>query len=412
MKITITFLLLLIFTSIYAQTDDYKKLVDSAKALFRYDKELNQAQLDSFDYNKVVSLWEEVVRLNPNNAEAWYFLGYAYGRSNSRDGRGMIHMNLQILLKTSAAFEKVIELSPHYNGEIIVQDPYSKLTAEWGTMAMKYIYQNKPDSALWAFGEGKKRGGFSDVILAMNRLALDQCSKNAILVCSGDNFTVPLWYLHYVEGHRTDVAIVDINMLNTIWYPRFLAENKTVHFDMPLAEMDTIEYIHWTAKKITIKGFKWLVKPSYYDAYLLRGDRVFLSLLKQNKFQRDLFFTVNFPKESRLSLDAWISSYVYADKLTVKGEETFAYEKYKATIKRVLMLAPQLSLNRRDEMRIFDYYRLSLMSEVLQLAGADKMAEAKELIHILDQYCNEEKLPYHSEEFKKYADKIRRNVVK
>jgi tetratricopeptide (TPR) repeat protein len=410
MKGVITFILLLIFTCSYGQTDKYKTLLDSAKALFKSDEHFNQVQLDSFDYTKVVALWEEVVRLDPNDPEARYFLGYAYDRSNSRDGRGIIDMDVQLVLKTSVEFEKVIALAPHYTGEKIVLDPYSKLTAVWGTMAMNYIYHNKIDSALWAFKEGKKRGGFSDVILAMNKLALDQCSENSILISSGDNLTVPLWYLQNVEGYRKDVSVVDVNMLNTVWYPRFIAENGSVSFDMPLADIDTIEYIPWTERMININDFSWLVKPAYYDTYLLRGDRVFLSLLKQNAFKRDLFFTVNFSEEARLSLGEFLSSYVYADKLTIKKKQVLSYKKYKTTITHVLELAPQLTLNKPDEMMIFDYFRLSLLSQANQLVDADKRTEARGLLSLLDQYCDEDKLPYSFKDSKLHATYIRSRV--
>ncbi|WP_018343742.1 tetratricopeptide repeat protein [Cytophaga aurantiaca] len=413
MKTIITFLILLIFTSAYGQTDTYQALVDSAKALFKQDGRLSQEELDAFDYKKVVALWEEVVRLNPNNAEARYFLGYAYDRLNSRDGRGIIGMDVQLVLKTSAEFEKVIELSPNYTGEKIVLDPYSKLTAVWGTLAMKYIYYNKSDSALWAFREGKKRGGFSDVILALNRLPLDQCSPNAILISSGDNFTVPLWYLQYVEGYRKDVSIVDVNMLNAGWYPRFVAEKNNVSFDMSLVDLDTIEYIPWKSTRVDIKGFTWFVEPTCYDRYLLRGDRILLSLLKQNKFKRDIFFTVNFPEEARLSLKESISSYVYADKLTPKGKQTLPYQTYKNTITKVLSMAPQLNSNRHDEMRIFEYYRYDLLLQALELydeRSTDSKAHAKELLRILDTYCKEDKIPYQNKEGKAFADQIRNRV--
>lgn len=47
---------------------------------------------------------------------------------------------------------------------------------------------------------------------------LKQCEENAILIVSGDNITFPLWYMQEVEGYRTDVRVIDYNLMNLDWY--------------------------------------------------------------------------------------------------------------------------------------------------------------------------------------------------
>ena len=397
-------------TVLVAQTD-CKTLLDSAKVLFKSENNLSQEELDRFDYYKIVSMLEKVIELNPKDAEARYFLGYTYSRINSRDGRSMIDMDLDLLYKTSEQFEKVIELTPKYTGEIVFLDPYSKLTAEWGSMAMSYWHNNKADSAVWAFNEGKRRGGFSDFILGINRNVLDVCSENAILVSSGDNFTIPLWYLQTVENDRTDVAVVDINLLNTTWFPAFLSENKTVTFDLPNEALDTLEYTEWQDSMITINNFSWTVQPSYYDDYLLRGDRVFLSLLQENKFQRELYFTVGFMESQRLSLKEYLSPLVVIDKLSTSDKTLLSFEDYTEKISRLLRLSERLNFNSTDEHTMFDYYiRYDLLNKIRGYLFDNENEKAKKLMKLLDEYADERKYPFYNEDGKEYLDYLRQNI--
>ena len=43
---------------------------------------------------------------------------------------------------------------------------------------------------------------------------LDACPKQAILITNGDNMTFPLWYLQEVEKYRTDVRILNFDLMN------------------------------------------------------------------------------------------------------------------------------------------------------------------------------------------------------
>ena len=403
MKHIYTIILACSITSVFSQTESFEQLLENGKAEFRKD-------FDKQEYAVAVSNLEKAVQLKPNNAEAHYFLGYAYSRLNSKDGSSMVTMKLSLTIKSSEEFETVNKLEPKYTGEIVVLDPYSKLTGEWGSLAMYYLHNNKTDSALWAFKEGKKRGGFGDFFLALNKEILSTCSNKGILVSSGDNFTIPLWYLQNVEGFRNDVSVIDISLLNTTWYPQYLSKKQIVQFNLPSSILDTLDYCNWKDSTITINTFSWTVKPSYYDQYLLRGDRVFLSLLKAEQCKRDVYFTTAFTKESQLSLSNYLQPLLLVDKLNINNEPKLDYEQFKAKLLEMLLIVDKVNVNSKFEMTFVDNIRYDILSKITELLQNKMNKQAKELLSLMDTYINETKYPFQSQNYKDYTDSIRKQI--
>ncbi|MBK8495111.1 MAG: hypothetical protein IPL50_08785 [Chitinophagaceae bacterium] len=292
MRSVISLISLLISTICYSQitTTDETVIVDSGKYEFK-----QQAKKETADYSKAFRILTSQVKLNPKNAEFRYFLGYTIDRLNSDDGKGMFLLKKEMTIKASEQFEEVIRLEPFYKGEYFILDPYSKLTSIWGSLAEAYLNRKLVDSAKWAFSEGKKRGGFIEPILEFNRQLLNSCDKNAILVTYGDNITIPIWYLQTIENFRNDIIVVDANLINTTWYPKYLKSERNLNISLSDSQIDTIDYIPWTSQNVQVvnlkditQKFSWELRPTYMDGYILKGDRVLLDIFQQN-FSIDLY---------------------------------------------------------------------------------------------------------------------------
>lgn len=396
------------FAHVRAQDESFGTLLRKGKAEFKKD-------FKSQDYTAAISCLKKAVTLDPENAEAHYFLGYAYSRLNSQDGKTMVSMSLPLTIQSSEEFEQVIQLTPKYSGELVVLDPYAKLTSEWGCMAMCYWNKNKLDSAVWAFNEGRRRGGFSKFHLALSKNILNQCSKNSLLICSGDNLTMPLWYLQLVEGYRKDVAVINVDLLNTTWYPQFLRSKGHVAFDQSQAVLDTMEHIDlekdstvWVHNKYAYKDFYWTLKKTEIKDYLLRGDRVFLSILKANEFESDVYFTIDFDEGSRLSLGNYLLPMILLDQLNAGGKEKYGFDTYKTELVKALELVKLVNTNSSNEMSAVESIRNDVLLHLEEQHELKHKPGVKQLLKLLDNYLPESKFPYPSKETRNYVAYIRK----
>lgn len=387
MKITISFILALFPLILFCQIPIYNVtaapkdlLLDSAKLEFNKEFEYQ-------DYDKAVGYLERALMLEPNNAEVLYYLGYSYSRKNSKDGKTIPNMNFDLTIKSSEQFEKLNKIEPKYEGEIVILDPSAKITAEWGSLALKYLCLNRKDSALLALDEGKRRGGFSDYLIELDKKVLESCNLNSILIASGDMSVFPLLYLQNVNNYRTDVSIMCYELLGTSWYPHYLSDNKIVSFDISSDEMDDIEFVEWTDSLVTIDHFSWIVKPVYNDLYLWRDNILGLSMLKENEFKRDVYFTIGFPSIYKLNLDKYLEPLGLIDKMNTDSVPSLSFSDYKQDMTEILELSKYVDSNKSSDLFFLQLIRSNMLEKIDSLIDANKQDEVNELILLMDRYA-------------------------
>jgi hypothetical protein len=402
----ISLLPLLLILSIDCHSQSFDTLLNRGKAQFK-------SGLEKPDYKSAVNNLQKAVTLNPGSAEAHYFLGYAYSRVNSNDASAIPKMRLPLVEQASAEFEQVNTLTPLYTGEIVTLDPYSKITSEWGALALSYLAKatkkdNKKDSVKWAFKAGKTRGGFDDFILAINRSVLNHCSTNSILMVSGDDYIFPLYYLQIIEKLRTDVTIVNISMLNTDWYPRFIERTTPLKFGINEPALDTLNYKHWADSTINIPVdqtttvFSWILKPTFKEHFIQRGDRLFLSLLQENKFKRDVYFTKSITSDEQLGLNDNLLLYPVVNKINATNEKPESDDQYIAEVQKLVSTFTEVNPNSLNELMPINVIRTEIFEKIDNTTDKNANGIGFRLVKLLDDYLPENDFPTYSDSIKKY----------
>ncbi|MFT3704148.1 MAG: hypothetical protein QM802_17405 [Agriterribacter sp.] len=418
MKHLLTTSLFFISTFCFSQvTTDFQNTgADSGKHEFKL-----QAKKDTADYTNAYRILTSQVNTNPTNAELRYFLAYAIDRMNAGDGSGMLQLKKEMTIEASEQLEEVNRLEPIYKGELFLLDPYSKLTSIWGSLAEAYLNRKLTDSAVWAFTEGKKRGGFIEPVLAFNRQLLNSCDSNAILITYGDNITIPIWYLQTIESYRTDIVVVDANLTNASWYSKYLKSEKKLAISFSEEAIDTIDYMPWTSQTVSIvhpadanQTFSWELRPTYMEKYILKGDRMVLDILQQNLYTRPIYFNINSDSTYNLFLTPFLTDEGLVSRinpgLKVSEDSVFVSKNiYSYTLEKINETDIEKS---RDAVILLNNYRLTFFYNIYRLASEKKHAKAKELINLVTTQFPKEKLPFISQEFQKYFTDIYEQVQK
>jgi tetratricopeptide (TPR) repeat protein len=308
--------------ALQAQTS--AELLEEGKSLFKNsDRHWENPKEAIEKFKTAQSLFEKVLAIEPNNAEAHYYNGYAIDRINSvsmnEKETDLIHSYSYIFADiASREFEWVLTHDSTYRGEKHILNPAGKLTSIWGSLALNYLKIGKKDSCVWAFEEGKRRGGFTEQFVEFGKNMLKNCPQNAVLFTWGDGDTYPLWYAQYVEKYRTDVAVVNLSLIQVGWFIKLVKNEWQVPFGKTDAEIDTLPeyFLDYTGKEIVVKvnsmtgkkqpPFKWLLMPSQ-ETYLFKSDFIISEFIKANQFRRPVCYALTTNERGRQNLNRFLT---------------------------------------------------------------------------------------------------------
>jgi tetratricopeptide (TPR) repeat protein len=410
------FFLLISSSVCFSQENSFQALLDSGKA--EYKREYPKQQPS---YTRALEYLEKAVTLDPKSAEARYFLGYTLDKLNADDAEKMNVVSLALTKKASEQFEEVNKIEPSYTGEILVLDPYTKITSIWGSLAFSYLNTRKKDSAVWALKEGHRRGGFMQSILPHQNWVLSVCKPNAIVFVAGDLTTFSLLYLQQIEHLREDVTVVDISLLHSTWYPKYLKESQRLSMSYSQDQLDTLSYRVWHPTPIAIKDpstpkrrLEWMMKPTYYDSFILRGDLVRLDIVKQEYYNRELYFLNSFDSTEKLFLDDFLVYHGPLFHLTTYAVKFPEMAPLSTGLKSFTIDQVMSEEAKKSPDALADLNRLR--TNYLQLAHVNyetgNQREALRLYEELEKKLPVDLYPYVNEQVKEYAAQVKATISK
>lgn len=204
---------------IKAKQEYFDMNLDSAKSMFLSILEKDSTNIEILCYlanihrinselEPAVNILGKVLKIDKYNSMAYAILGDIY--------------NPQFSFGENADYETA------YNYYRIAVENNPKNGNAYLGLLIESMRRNLPDAEKTILNTLYENEFFTPKTLAYNRTILGALPQNAILLVNGDLDTFPILALQSKESFRTDVAVINASMLNSLWYSDYISKKYGV----------------------------------------------------------------------------------------------------------------------------------------------------------------------------------------
>ena len=394
-------------------------LILSPTFLYAQETNLKQKAIEKFkegEYTEAISLLKKAALVTPDDAEVYYYLGryshyLCYDVGPRKYDEGKSNEIIRYL-------DKAVSLDPHLG------NAYYYIGVEYGVRGHFAMIEGNIKKAKKEFRLGREKGGYPYWLLEYARNMLSSCDQNAILFTGGDAEANSAWYLQLVENYRRDISVIPIGLLNFTPFVLFAKKGLDgVLVGIPISKTDEqirkAQIIKWKPQKIKIPinkialnrfkipgkitAMEWELKPDIIrdsTGFLMPGTAYIVDVVKTNKWERSIYFTVGSPQKQRAGLNSHLQLCGLTYRLLPVEAEKYGMSINPAKIESVLL--NQKSYSHFNDVKEHNMPRVSFILNnyrviLIRLAGfyleKGDMEKAGDVLEKMQEYMPEALFP-------------------